>query len=136
MKVAWKVALSTLLLLCIGTGRATWIDSVAVIDAVSEPEPSQELENASDGEEPPRPPGSLSAEDARRAWAEWSTLAANPNRAPEPSREPEVASTDAEDGSSQAANPDPNPQPHPHPNPSYPYAYPYPYPYPEPYPEP
>ena len=42
MKVAWKVALSTLLLLCIGTGRATWIDSVAVIDAVSEPEPSQD----------------------------------------------------------------------------------------------
>ena len=42
-----RLALSTLLLLCIGTGRATWIDSVAVIDAVSEPEP-QELENASD----------------------------------------------------------------------------------------
>ena len=30
-----RLALSTLLLLCIGTGRATWIDSVAVIDAVS-----------------------------------------------------------------------------------------------------
>ena len=34
-----RLGLSTLLLLCIGTGRATWIDSVAVIDAVSEPEP-------------------------------------------------------------------------------------------------
>ena len=72
-----RLALSTLLLLCIGTGRATWIDSVAVIDAVSEPEPSQELENASDGEEPSRPPGLLSAEDSRLAWADWSTQAAN-----------------------------------------------------------
>ena len=72
-----RLGLSTLLLLCIGTGRATWIDSVAVIDAVSEPEPSQELENASDGEEPSRPPGLLSAEDSRLAWADWSTQAAN-----------------------------------------------------------
>ena len=83
-----RARLSTLLLLCIGTGRATWIDSVAVIDAVSEPEPSRDGEVHGEVTE---------AEDSRLGWTEWSTQAANPNPEPEPSRGPEVASTDAED---------------------------------------
>ena len=91
--------MSILLLLSIGTGRATWIDSVAVIDTVSEPKPSRDGEVHGEVTE---------AEDSRQGWT-GSTQAPNNNPNPNPNPSPNP---------NPIPDPDPNPNPNPNPNPS------------------